>query len=134
MSLDTSATSLTSAQASAATSFLPTPAQHLLLLAIDILIWSILAWYADKVIPDQYGYRRSLFFFLGVKNPMNMASNNQDVTYKSPNTDGNSNELKSERLKATAQENGKNLYTYLYLALLFSFVFFPHLLKFIENN
>ncbi|KAI8052039.1 P-loop containing nucleoside triphosphate hydrolase protein [Syncephalis plumigaleata] len=42
----------------------PMPNTHLLFLILDILVWSLLTWYLDNVVPDAYGYRRPFLFFL----------------------------------------------------------------------
>ncbi|RKP06014.1 P-loop containing nucleoside triphosphate hydrolase protein [Thamnocephalis sphaerospora] len=40
------------------------PNTHLMFLILDMLFWSVLAWYLDNIVPNSYGYRRPLLFFL----------------------------------------------------------------------
>jgi hypothetical protein len=42
----------------------PMPNTHLMFLIMDTIVWAILAWYMDHILPDAYGYRHPLLFFL----------------------------------------------------------------------
>ena len=60
-------------------SFVPYPSQSLWLLFMNLVFFSIGAWYFDKVLPNENGYSEHPFFFLmpsfyGFKDPMWMQS------------------------------------------------------------
>ena len=60
----------------------PAPVISWYLLIMDILLYAILTWYLDQVLPDQFGYRISPLFFLkpsywGLKLPNRHSSTRQ---------------------------------------------------------
>jgi len=84
-------------------------------LILDIAFYSILTWYFDNVIPDEFGNRQPLWFFLlpsywssnrnGELNYVDWLRNVKNMSQYEDNMNNEDAEVKAEREKTLSEGN-----------------------------